>query len=115
MRVIQLGENPKSVFNFGAIGIDNIKKIKFKRKKELEENLKIKFNKKNIIITFHPETINANENKIKIQVNEILSALKELRNTSIFITKPGADLHSDLIIKFFESLLKITKIVFLVL
>ena len=55
MRVIQLGENPKSVFNFGAIGIDNIKKIKFKRKKELEENLKIKFNKKNIIITFHPK------------------------------------------------------------
>lgn len=103
MRVIQLGENPKSVFNFGAIGIDNIKKIKFKRKKELEENLKIKFNKKNIIITFHPETINANENKIKIQVNEILSALKELRNTSIFITKPGADLHSDLIIKLFRK------------
>ena len=33
MRVIQLGENPKSVFNFGAIGIDNIKKIKFKKKK----------------------------------------------------------------------------------
>jgi len=37
-RVIQLGEDPKRVFNVGAIGLDNIKKLKLFPKKELENN-----------------------------------------------------------------------------
>ena len=41
-RVIQLGENPKRVFNVGGTGIDNIKKLKLLNKKELEKKLKIK-------------------------------------------------------------------------
>ena len=31
-RVIQLGENPKNVFNVGSIGVENIKNSKFFKK-----------------------------------------------------------------------------------
>ncbi|MGI0483577.1 UDP-N-acetylglucosamine 2-epimerase [Geminocystis sp. CENA526] len=38
-RVIQLGENPEKVFNFGAIGIDNIAKLKLLEREEFEESM----------------------------------------------------------------------------
>jgi GDP/UDP-N,N'-diacetylbacillosamine 2-epimerase (hydrolysing) len=60
-RIIQLGEDPKRVFNVGGMGLDNIKKLKLLTKKELEEDLKIKFHKRNLLITFHPETLNPEE------------------------------------------------------
>lgn len=102
-RVIQLGENPKYVFNVGALGVDNIRKISLKDKNSLEKILNIKFNQKNIILTFHPETINQSKKKIIKQIDEILSALKKLKFTSIFITNPGAEIYSELIIKKFKK------------
>ena len=57
-RVIQLGENPKVVFNVGSLGLINLKKIKFLKKKDIEKRLKTKLFKKNLILTFHPETKN---------------------------------------------------------
>ena len=36
-RVIQLGENPKNVFNVGSIGVENIKNSKFFSKKHIEK------------------------------------------------------------------------------
>jgi len=108
-RVIQLGEDPKKVFNFGALGVDNIKKMILKKKDFLERTLNIKFNSKNVLLTFHPETINQSKKKVIRQVNEILSALKELKDTSIFITKPGAELYSDIIIEKFKKFSKKNK------
>lgn len=35
-RVIQLGESPETVFNFGAIGVENINNIKLLSKQEIE-------------------------------------------------------------------------------
>ena len=45
-RVIQLGENPKRVFNVGAFGIDNINNLKLLSKKDIQKTLNIKFKKK---------------------------------------------------------------------
>src|SRR5690606_38565786 len=58
-RIIQMGENPDKVFNVGAIGIDNVKKLTLLSKKELEENLKVRFKKYNYQITFHPATLDS--------------------------------------------------------
>ena len=38
VRVIQLGESPKRVFNVGALGVENIYKKKLLNKKELEKS-----------------------------------------------------------------------------
>ena len=45
-RVIQLGENPKKVFNVGGLGVDNIKQTNFLSKHQLEKKLGINFKKK---------------------------------------------------------------------
>ena len=67
-RVIQLGEDPKRVFNVGGVGIDIIKEIRFLSKIELEKKLKIKFNKKNLLVVYHPVTLQKNMAKIQIKV-----------------------------------------------
>ena len=95
-RVIQLGESPKSVFTVGGMGIDSIKKTKTLSKKQLENDLGIKFSKKNLLITFHPETL-IKSNKLT-QVNNLLSALGRLKNTSLLFTMPNADIDSSKII-----------------
>ena len=56
-RLIQLGENPKTIFNFGGLGANSIKNTKFKSKLNLENDLNIKLDKKIFLITFHPTTL----------------------------------------------------------
>jgi len=87
-RVIQLGENPERVFNVGALGVENIKKIPLMTKEELENSLNFKFNTKNLLVTFHPVTLEGNSAE---QFKELLSALDELKETNIIITAPNSD------------------------
>ena len=56
-RVIQLGEDPSRVFQFGGLGIDNIKKLELLSKDDLEKKLNFTFGDKNLLATFHPETL----------------------------------------------------------
>ena len=59
-RVIQLGECPDRVFNVGGMGVENIKRLKLLNKKEFEKSINFKLNKKNILVTFHPVTLENN-------------------------------------------------------
>ena len=94
-RVIQLGENPRNVFNVGGLGVDSIKGMDLLSKSELENILNIKFNERNLLITFHPVTL---ENNTSLeQISELLSALSELENTTLIFTMPNADLGSSAI------------------
>ncbi|MEZ7892863.1 MAG: UDP-N-acetylglucosamine 2-epimerase [Candidatus Wallbacteria bacterium] len=88
-RVIQLGENPEFVFNVGAIGLDNIKRMKLLSKIEFEKSIGFKLKKKNIIVTFHPVTLEK-QNSEK-QFKNLLDAIDELDDTGIIFTKPNAD------------------------
>ena len=47
-RVIQLGEHPRTVFNVGGLGIENIKRLKLLNKEEFEKSINFKVNQKNI-------------------------------------------------------------------
>jgi len=94
-RVIQLGENPKSVFKVGGLGVDAIKNIKLLDKEDLEESLEIKFRKKNMLITFHPVTLENNTSSI--QMLELLGALTDLKDTTLIFTMPNADTDSRII------------------
>ena len=96
-RIVQLGENPKNVFNVGGLGVENIKKIKLKNKEELEQDLKIKFLKKNLMITFHPETLG--DISTQNQIKELLDALNEFKDTLMIFTMPNADNDSRIIIE----------------
>jgi GDP/UDP-N,N'-diacetylbacillosamine 2-epimerase (hydrolysing) len=88
-RIIQLGENPKNVYNVGAIGIDSIKNLPLLSKEELEKDLNIKFKEFNYQVTFHPSTLDKEspENQFQILLNAI-----ELQENSFFVfTKSNAD------------------------
>jgi len=88
-RVIQLGENPKTVIVVGGLGAENINNIEILRKSELEELLQIKFMNKSLLVTFHPTTLD-NESP-KEQFNQLLNALSDLKDTTIIFTLPNAD------------------------
>jgi len=103
-RVIQLGESPKSVFTVGGMGVDSINNTKVLSKKKLEKELKIKFQKKNLLINFHPETLN--KGFAKYQIKEVLETLKELPNITLIFTMPGAEIENNFIIKEIEKFVK---------
>lgn len=88
-RVIQLGENPKTVFYTGALGVENIKSLQLLSKKELEKKLGFKFGKKNIMITYHPQTIS--QLSPKEQIKKVLDALSCLNDVQLIFTKSNAD------------------------
>ena len=88
-RVIQLGEQPEHVFNVGGLGIDNILRLKLLARHELEEALNFKLEKHNLLITFHPVTLE--QNTSAQQMDELLAALAELKDTGLIFTMPNAD------------------------
>ena len=88
-RVIQLGEDPSRVFNVGGMGIENIKRLELLNKKEFEKSIEFKLNIKNILVTFHPVTLE--NSTAKEQFKELLDAIDELEDTNIIFTKANSD------------------------
>lgn len=96
-RVIQLGEQPEKVFLVGGLGIDNIKRLKLLNRAELEESIDFKLGHKNLLITFHPVTL---ENSTATeQMAELLEVLAELEDTHLIFTMPNADNDGRALIK----------------
>ena len=87
-RVLQMGENPAYVFNVGSPGIDAIKQTELLNKKQLEEELKIKFAEKNLLVMFHPATLD--EEPPGVQYGRLLTALGDVDAEKFFIM-PNAD------------------------
>ena len=112
-RLLQMGENPKTVFNYGSLNYDKIKNNKFLGKKNLEKDLKIKFKRKNLVLTYHPDTLDI-ENTIK-NLEILLLSISKLKDTLIIITSPNADSKGVLMIKFIKKFIqrkKLSNIVF---
>jgi len=93
-RIIQLGENPESVFEVGSLGVDNILKNDFMQKNDLEEILNFKFKKQNLLVVFHSETLGLSSKKI---FSELLDALSTLNNIGIIFTFTNNDADSKII------------------
>jgi GDP/UDP-N,N'-diacetylbacillosamine 2-epimerase (hydrolysing) len=88
-RVIQLGEHPDRVFLVGGLGIDNIKKLTLLDRPALEASLGFKLGPKNLLVTFHPVTLeNATSTQ---QMVELFAALEPLEDTQLIFTMPNAD------------------------
>ena len=100
-RVIQLGENPNRVFNVGALGVENIKYLPSMTKEKFENSIDFKLNNKNILVTFHPVTLE--NNTAQEQFQEILNALDSLNDTSIIFTKANSDTNGRVINKMIDQ------------
>lgn len=88
-RLIQMGEQPERVFLVGGLGIDNIQRLPLLSRDELERALDFALGPKNLLVTFHPATLD--ESTAGAQVRELLNALAELRDTHFVFTMPNAD------------------------
>jgi GDP/UDP-N,N'-diacetylbacillosamine 2-epimerase (hydrolysing) len=94
-RIIQLGEQPDKIFNVGGLGIDNIFRQKLLTRDELESVLDFHFLQRNLLVTFHPVTLEKDTGAT--QIDELLKALSELQNTGLIFTMPNADIDNELI------------------
>lgn len=94
-RIIQMGEDPQTVFHVGAIGLDNIRNMKLLNKEALEKELDVKFKKYNYQITFHPETLSDITSEEQFRV--LLDALDEQEESFFVFTKANADTDGRII------------------
>jgi len=100
-RIIQLGEHPDRVFNVGAIGLDSIKNLVLLNKDEFEKSINFKLGKNNILITFHPVTL---ENQsAQGQFKAILDVLGSLKSTHFIFTHANSDKNGRVINKMIEQ------------
>lgn len=99
-RVIQMGEQPESVHNVGAIGLDNIKSLPLLSRTELEKQLNIHFLKHTYLVTFHPETLS--ESPIEQQFEELLIAVDKQQDSFFIFTKANADTSGRVINKMID-------------
>lgn len=88
-RVIQLGESPQRVFNVGALNIDAMRRIKLLSRRALEKELGFSFNKRNLLVTFHPVTLE--DDSLQGNFQCLLEVLKTIEDTQIVFTKANAD------------------------
>jgi|TARA_Y100000031_G_scaffold91817_1_gene100857 GDP/UDP-N,N'-diacetylbacillosamine 2-epimerase (hydrolysing) len=100
-RIIQLGEDPNRVFNVGALGVDNIKSTKLLTKEELEAKLNLRLKKYNLLVTFHPVTLENNTSEKHFQ--NLLDVLVGLEDTHIIFTKANADTSGRIINKMIDE------------
>ena len=100
-RVIQLGEQPDRVFLVGGLGIDNIKRLQLLDRSALEASLDFNLGHKNLLITFHPVTLESAT--AADQMAELLAALAVLKDTTLIFTLPNADTDGRALIKMVEQ------------
>ena len=96
-RVIQLGEDPRRAFTIGSLGVDRLRNTSLLSRKLIEKKMKFKFNKKNILITYHPVTLEKNTSES--QFKELLSAVSKLKDIKLIFTYPNSDTFGRIIIR----------------
>jgi UDP-hydrolysing UDP-N-acetyl-D-glucosamine 2-epimerase len=89
-RVVQLGEAPERVFVVGALGVDAIHRLQLLDRKALEESLRFENGERNLLVTFHPATLDPAQAGNQMQA--MLDALDTLGpSTHLIFTMPNAD------------------------
>lgn len=102
-RVIQLGEQPHTVYNVGALGIERIRNIKCLSREELSNQIKMHL-KKFFLVTLHPTTLQHATSEM--QVNMLLKALDEFPQYEVIFTKTNADTNGRIINQHLEKYVK---------
>lgn len=87
-RVIQLGENPERVFNYGSTSIDNIFAVAdLDKEKALKSVGMPECNY--VLCTYHPVTMDGGD--IENKIDNFISAIKNFPDIEFIITKSNAD------------------------
>jgi len=96
-RIIQMGEQPETVFNVGALGVDAIASLKLLSKEALEESVGFSFDSPVALMTFHPVTLDGDATAAQ-QFGVLLSALRRNPELRCLFTYPNSDTDGRVII-----------------
>jgi UDP-N-acetylglucosamine 2-epimerase (non-hydrolysing)/GDP/UDP-N,N'-diacetylbacillosamine 2-epimerase (hydrolysing) len=87
-RILQMGESPRRVFNFGAPGLDQIHRSRLMTRRELEQDLGIDLKRPVALVTYHPVT--RDDGDVVTQVGEVTKAVEASGLPAVF-TAANAD------------------------
>jgi UDP-hydrolysing UDP-N-acetyl-D-glucosamine 2-epimerase len=88
-RILQLGEAPERVFTVGAPGLDHIDNTKLIDRRELECDLGFQFGDRNLLITYHPATLDPASPAAAVR--RLFDALGRMPEVRVIMTKSNAD------------------------
>ena len=89
-RVRQLGEDPSQIHVVGSPGLDHLQRRPLLDRRALEQSLGEKLGEQNLLVTFHPVTLEAGA--AESQFIELLAALDaQPSGTVVWFTRPNAD------------------------
>jgi GDP/UDP-N,N'-diacetylbacillosamine 2-epimerase (hydrolysing) len=94
-RVIQLGEIPDRVLNYGAPGLDNLRITNLLEKDDFEKSIDFQLGALSFLVTYHPVTLNVEGPEKPFQ--ELLRALDHFSEAKIIFTKANADASGRII------------------
>ena len=94
-RVMQLGEHPDRVFNYGALNVDSMKKIELLSQDQLEKELNFSLSPRSLLVTFHPVTLE--NDTARDQFPELLKAIDRFDDLKVIFTKTNADTEGRVI------------------
>jgi len=88
-RVVQLGEQPSSVFNVGSLGVENALASKLLNKNDLSKALNVELESPILLVTYHPTT--RSTMSVTEEIDQVLSALENFSYCTIVFTGVNAD------------------------
>lgn len=100
-RLIQLGERPEHVYQVGALGVENINRLKLLSATEVESILGLPVARGLLTVTYHPATL---EQRASTELfGQLLEALALFPEKSIVFTYPNADADGAAIIELIDK------------
>ena len=88
-RVVQLGEQPSSVFNVGSLGVENALASKLMDKSDLSAALNVELKNPILLVTYHPTT--RSTMSVTEETDQVLSAIEKFSYCTIVFTGVNAD------------------------
>jgi GDP/UDP-N,N'-diacetylbacillosamine 2-epimerase (hydrolysing) len=100
-RIIQLGEAPDWVFNVGALGVENIRRMVLVARSALAEAIGFNLERPYFLVTFHPVTLEKDTSEGQFQ--PLLDALDAFPEFNVIFTKANADTDGLVINRLIED------------
>ena len=88
-RIIQMGEAPERVWNYGAPGLDNFNKIPLLDREHFQQKIQLDLGELSFLVTYHPVTLITEDPQT--QFTQLLNALDCFPEAKVIFTKANAD------------------------
>lgn len=102
-RLKKMGEEEWRIFNVGAPGLENIRRLRLLDRQQIEKLLDIDLNKTTLLVTYHPVTLELQT--LERQMDNLLDALK-ITGYQIIFTYPNSDSGGRYIIERIDEFVK---------